>query len=335
SVPDWAKDDAPKTSMVAEPNDHGLSERQKLSSVGKALSPITSYPETYSRMNRESRNQVSEGLHQMTHPDSLTDLQGHGLWDIGAGAVKAGLGAVGYVASPISAAYRSLIGQPVEDVTSIPREYTEFAAQLATPGLGLRGLPGEPAVVSPKPAIPVKPTNEVAAAANRITEASGVPVEVPRAFASDSIVTQRAGQMARNVPIVGDSIPQATGRMADQLSDATKAVASSYGEGSGPNVANRIGRTLQTSAEAETAAATDAARRSDEALLAAWQRDADAAHQAIAAQETNSLERARRAVGDLSPQDMGAALIARLRQGEREAHANKERLYGIAANSDG
>ena len=41
-----------------EAADHGLSERQKLSPVEKALSPITSYPETYQQMNREAQEQV-------------------------------------------------------------------------------------------------------------------------------------------------------------------------------------------------------------------------------------------------------------------------------------
>src|ERR1700735_2227092 len=79
-----------------EPADHGLSERQKLSPVGKALSPITSYWPTYQRMKNESLNQASEGLHQLTHPGSLTTLEGTGTSDILTGAGKAALGAAGY-----------------------------------------------------------------------------------------------------------------------------------------------------------------------------------------------------------------------------------------------
>ncbi len=320
-----------------EAPDHGLSERQKLSPVGKALSPITSYPETYQRMNKEAREQISGGVVQMLHPkESLVDPEAHGLSEVLTGAGKAALGTVGYVASPISAAYRSVMGQPVEDVTGIPREYTEFAGQLATPGLGMTKLPKAPAVL-PKPAAA---PNEVVAAAGRVSEAAGSPVDVPRAFASDNIAVQRAGQMARNVPIVGDSIPRATGQMADQLADATKSIASTYGEGSGPNVASRVGRTIQSSADAEAAAAAQAARQSDDAVLAAWQRDTDAAHQSIAAREAQSLEQARNAVGDLSPQDMGEALIGRLRAGEQEARARRrpssgQRAYACIVSHDG
>lgn len=133
--------DAPWASR--EPADHGLSERQKLSPVGKALSPITSYPETYQRMNQEAWEQVSHGLGQI----------GQGPLETAKGVGNVALGSVGYVASPISAAYRSVVGQPIEDVTGIPREYTEFAAQLATPGIGIPKLP----IKEPPRVVPVRP----------------------------------------------------------------------------------------------------------------------------------------------------------------------------------
>ncbi|RTL52895.1 MAG: hypothetical protein EKK40_07030 [Bradyrhizobiaceae bacterium] len=128
------------TASQQEPADHGLSERQKLSPVEKAISPITSYPETYQRMNQESRDLMSQGASQIAdayhraQPGSMD-----GLWDATKGAAKVGAGALGFLASPINAAYRSVVGQPIEDVTGIPREQTEFVAQLATPGIGLPG----------------------------------------------------------------------------------------------------------------------------------------------------------------------------------------------------
>jgi hypothetical protein len=42
-------------------------------------------------------------------------------------------GAVGYLASPLNAAYRSFASKPLEETTGIPKEYTEFALGLATP----------------------------------------------------------------------------------------------------------------------------------------------------------------------------------------------------------
>lgn len=130
-----------------EPSDHGLSERQKLSPIEKALNPITSYPQTYDRMRNDALDLGAAGLNQIWHHDSLTDPQAHGLSDVLTGAAKAAIGGAGYVASPLTAAYRSIIGQPVEDVTGIPREYTEFAAQLATPGIGLARVPSSTPVV--------------------------------------------------------------------------------------------------------------------------------------------------------------------------------------------
>lgn len=140
-----------------EPADHGLRQRQALSPVGKALSPITGYWPNVKHFENEGLNQASEGLHQMFNPDtSQGPLQSHTIQDIATGAGKVAAGTAGYVFSPVSAAYRSFIGQPVEDVTGIPREYTEFAAQLATPYIGLTGpkLPSAP-VTPPRPALPV------------------------------------------------------------------------------------------------------------------------------------------------------------------------------------
>lgn len=180
--------------------------------------------------------------------------------------------------------------------------------------------------------IPDSSGNDVVSAADRISKIS--PVEVPKAFASDNIAVQRAGQLARNVPIVGDSIPRATGRMVDQLGDANAVIASHYGEGSGPNVASRIGNNIDAAAENETSAATNAARRSDDALLADWQRSQDEALHQVGHSETSAFERARQATGDMSPQDMGQALIERLRTGEQAARARKDQLYNAAGNSD-
>lgn len=319
----------------AEPADHGLSERQKLSPVEKAISPITSYPETYQRMNKEARDMVSSGADQMARGfGNAKEASFDGLGDAAIGAGKVALGGIGFVASPINAAYRSIVGQPVEDTTSIPREYTEFAAQLATPGIGLPGAIKAP-VPSAAPRIYVGPSNEIVDAANRVSAVAPEPVNVPRAFASDNMAVQRTAQGIRNLPVIGDAIPRATSEMTDQLGNAVKSIASSYGEGSGPNVASRIGRNIGSQAEAEAQAAGDAAANSDAAVLADWERAHTGARDAIGAAETNAADAARRTVGDMSPQDMGATLIARLRQGEREAHATKERLYGIAGNSDG
>ncbi len=174
----------------------------------------------------------------------------------------------------------------------------------------------------------------VVAAAKRLSDFTGTDVEIPRAIATDSTTAQRIGQGLRNVPIVGDRIPQATDRLVENLGEATRNVAERHGMGSGPNVANRIGQGITRAAEDETRQATEAATRSDEAVRAAWQRDTDAAIHNIVTREQQGLEAARAAVGDMSPQDMGAALISRLRTDERTARTAKDRLYDVAGRAD-
>ncbi len=176
------------------------------------------------------------------------------------------------------------------------------------------------------------PGEQVVQAATRLSEIS--PVTVPKAISSDSTAVQRVGQGIRNIPVVGDAIPRATGVLIDDLGGAVQKVAGEYGSGSGPNVASRIGTNISRAAEAETGAATTAARRSDEALSANWEAANRSELQSLGAADAGSLQRARQAVGDMSPQDMGATLNARLRAGEQAARARKEELYGIAGNSD-
>jgi len=195
-----------KTSELApEPADHGLSERQKLSPVGKALSPLTSYPETYNRMNLEAQEQVKHGLHQIANPESLIDPQAHGISDVLTGAGNVAAGGIGYVASPVLAAYRSIAGQPVEDVTGIPREYTEFGLQLATPGLG---LPKSPLRAAPE-IMPVKP------------EANG-PLGV----------TLSEGQLTHDLPAVRRESAARTG----QLGTKAETTAREFAEQQAPQV---------------------------------------------------------------------------------------------------
>lgn len=90
-----------------------------------AVRPFTSYPETYSRMNRESREQMSRGVQQLAHPDDAKDLA------YGAGNVA--LGALGFVGSPVNAAINTIVGKPIEENIGIPAQYTDFAASMALP----------------------------------------------------------------------------------------------------------------------------------------------------------------------------------------------------------
>lgn len=249
--------------------------------------------------------------------------------------------------SPLTGAARSIGGHLLEQATHAAgtviapeiaakedRQKNYEAAKgdidLALAALASRGRPAAPA---PKP--PPLPTEgqEVVNAASRLSDVAG-DVNVPRAISSDNIAVQRVGQGIRNIPVVGDAIPKATIQLTDDLGNAVRTIADQYGAGSGPNVANRVGRSIADAAEAETAAARAAAQRSDDALLADWQRNTETVGRDIVAREDAALQNARRAVGDMSPQDMGETLIARLRTGEQEAQANKDRLYNVAGSSD-
>jgi hypothetical protein len=103
------------------------------SMLEKAVEPITSYPDTYSRMNREARERMSAGISQMANPDSLTDPKAHGLYDVGKGALDLGLGAMEFVTSPINAAIHTVAGKPIEENVGVPSQYTDFATSLALP----------------------------------------------------------------------------------------------------------------------------------------------------------------------------------------------------------
>ena len=228
---------------AASVDDHGLAHRQAMTAAEKAVSPITEYPRNYQEMNLEAQHQVGRGVDQLksafSNAKSLYEEGGpQSLWEGVKGAGNVAAGALGYVGSPISAAYRSIAGQPIEDVTGIPREQTEFALQLATPGIGMTKLPEAPGLpVNPGKFVPASdttiaptPGQEVAAAANRLSE-TGAPVEVPKAVATDSMALQRIAATAKNVPLGGDPLVKSAERTLEQLGTKASEVAGGYGGG--------------------------------------------------------------------------------------------------------
>lgn len=188
-----------------EPRDHGRSQRQQMSAAQLAINPVTSYPETYARMNQEARDVMSAGA------DQVANAQGIG--DVAKGVGKTALGAVGYVASPINAAYRSIVGQPVEDVTGIPREYTEFAAQLATPGLGMVSAgKAAPAVKAVEQAAPsIQELKAAAKAGYQSPEVKGLAIQSP----AISNFSQTAQVALNNAGIDANIAPKTFGILAN------------------------------------------------------------------------------------------------------------------------
>lgn len=258
---------------------------------------------------------------------------------------KAALGAARVALSPLTGTARSVLGHPIAEAeTAIgglinpevakQREESGAAYEDAKRSVDTAmaaGMPGK--VRAPSIPKPLTEGQEVALAGDRLSKTVS-PVDVPRALASDSVAVQRTGQAVRNIPIVGDSVPKATARLGDQLEEAAGTVANQFGGGSGPNVAHKIGETISGQAQAEAQTAKTAAAQSDAAVLADWERSVRATEEGIAGVEQSALQRARQSLGDMSPQDMGETLIARLRQGEQEARAAKDRLYGVAGQTD-
>lgn len=126
----------------------GLAQPQEPTALDRAVSPITSYPETYGTMRREAQDQMSRGVDQIKSgfnyamtPTPEGQSPSAGIVDVLKGIGNVGAGAIGYTASPINAAIRSVVGKPVEDATGIPAPYTDFAASLAVPGLGFTRMP--------------------------------------------------------------------------------------------------------------------------------------------------------------------------------------------------
>lgn len=259
--------DASLEAAVIPPDDHGLADRRKLSPVQKALNPITSYPETYSKMRKEGQETIGRGLNQLASPESA--------WDFAKGVGNTALGTLEYVGSPINAAYRSVIGQPVEDVTGIPREYTEFAAQLATPGLGVRPL-------SPKvPGAVLKPSEIQPSMAGRaaVPEAEGaneLGIPLSRGQATRDLDAIRYEDMASR----GAYGPKAQEEGAKFFDDQFKAI-----QAAGADVGETLGRTgpkVGDAGEASTVVNSELLSTAEKARAVVAEAERRAAAEAVA-----------------------------------------------------
>ena len=221
-------------------------------------------------MRKEAESQIGRGASQLYEGALNSGVMG----DVGkfaSGLGNVGMGALGYVGSPMSAAYRSVVGQPVEDVTGIPREYTEFAAQLATPGIGnLPRRPGAPELTAPRIVPETGGTGpsgaETAQAMQRLRD-QGINVDVPRSITSDNTSVQRTGQGLSHTPVVGDPLATAVHEtVPGQIQQARNALAGQLGTATEANAAGRAGGFVaRTRRSAEKAAAEQAALQSDSA----------------------------------------------------------------------
>lgn len=297
---DAPKDDISWDAPHGEPADHGLSERQKLSPVGKALSPLTGYWDTYQRMRNEAYEQAKTGLKQMTNPDSLVDPKAHGIQDVATGAANTALGGFNYlVGSPVNAAYRSIVGQPLEDTTGIPREYTEMAAQLATPGLGFGKLPVKPGTVADAGAVARATGNPGAVAgvadgsAPRIRTIEGPELNTERAQANRALgeefdIPYTRGQVTEDPGAIRFEDMAARGTYGDEMQGIAKPAFDDQFEAI-QRAGQRVGQTLSrgeqpldtpasaaASLNTEIGARGAAARATRDAEIAAAEREEQA-----------------------------------------------------------
>lgn len=188
-----------------------------LSGAAKAVEPITSYPSTYTEMNKEAREQIGHGIDQMTAPEG-------NWWDAAKGAGNVALGAVNYVGSPINAALRTVVGKPLEENAGVPKEYSEFAAGLALPGVGLSKI-GKIGSAAEKSAVPTaEAIRDAATAAYRSPEVAALKIhpkamsifgeEAAAALAKDGfdpLLSPKTFGLLEKATAVPDGVPFVTG----------------------------------------------------------------------------------------------------------------------------
>lgn len=193
--------------------------------VQKALEPITSYPTTQAQMAQESYDQLAKGAGQVK--DAI--VGNYNPAKLLSGVGNAAMGGIGYVASPINAALRTLAGKPIEENFGVPKEATEAALGFVLPVPGA----GVPAIRSVQVARPLSQSERVIQAGENLANVgqSGA-VQVPRAVASDSMAVQRAGATVANVPIAGNPLVKSAGNTTERLATKAQEIASEYGSAS-------------------------------------------------------------------------------------------------------
>mgnify|MGYP001562310447 FL=1 len=214
------------------------------------------------------------------------------------------------------------------------------AGEAALHGAGIGGALGTvggklEAAFAPRPSGP----NELVAAAERLE------TPISRAAASGSYPVQQSAALLKNAAFIGDKVVQGAERDLAGLGSAVSRTADEFGTGTGQNVAHGIGETLRGAAGAEAEAnrgiAGAATQDAREIAAASDELARGTADAALAAQTQRSLGRvaetedratraAQGAFGNVTPEQLGATITARLRAGEQEARATKDALYAEA-----
>ena len=161
--------------------------------------PITNLIPTQRQLAKESLDQVARGVTQLSGEGEGGDTTWEGIKGLG----NVALGSLGYVTSPIGAGLRTFIGEPIEEATGgrVPKEYTEFTAGLAMPGIGLPRLPrpGAPAAATPR--VP------------GFNVSQGAPTLPPPLPTRSMGVTLSEGQRTRDLPQIQFETSAARGQL--------------------------------------------------------------------------------------------------------------------------
>jgi hypothetical protein len=191
--------------VTVRPKPQGLAEN--------LAEPFAALPSTYSDMVRSGLESMSGGLQQagagaagLVNPNAdrsplvpipiTARLKAVG--DILGGLGRTGLGAVEYTSAPIAAPFRSIVSQPLENVTGLPKEYTEVAGALALPiPKNIPGVPRAPETFVPSARAAAPTTEQLFEAADEGYKAARASkVEFPAEFTTglkDDIASELTG----------------------------------------------------------------------------------------------------------------------------------------------
>jgi hypothetical protein len=309
----------------------------KPSNFGEAaLAPITTYPETYRQQRESAINLMKSGARGlMTPSDGVAEDFVRGPLNVG----KALFGALGYVASPVTAAYENIVNKPIlEPAIEKPiagATGSPLAGKLAStavgamiPGVGVTRFPMKtvPSVTAIPPSVPPPVVGAVSDArvalaranqekARQFVDAQGRPMELswgeaaqdPWAFAQEDVA--KAGGLGEAAQKVAQPIQQ-------ERFDVMHGAAEQLGR----EFSGRADITNPEAAAAEFAAEVRAQHGRVEQQLRALQQRAgnaeDVQRQALADRERAIAERARG-----SGQEIGGAREA----GEQVGEAIRQR----------
>ncbi len=105
-----------------------------MSTLEKAAEPITSLPEVYQRKVNESTERMGSGWDQFMTAIGKDPME---KWEATKGVGNMAAGAIDYTLAVPHTATEAIAGKPLQENFGIPKEYTEFTADLLIPGIGL------------------------------------------------------------------------------------------------------------------------------------------------------------------------------------------------------